>query len=106
SIMPFGGITDMQISQFYIRANTYLNGQNQFKPYFFVGLKGTYAAKGDITYNALSDFDPDDNNLIFGLLNFGLGTLYEFKNGLAIKAEVGNQFFPDAKVGIGWHFNR
>ncbi len=99
---PFEEGGDIVISKFYIRANSYLNIQNQFKPFFFSGINATYAVKGERAYNRISNFDNIGGNSLLSIFNIGIGSLYEFKNGLVIKGEVGSKYFPDCRIGIGW----
>ncbi len=94
--------TAIRMSQFYLRANSYLNIQNQLKPFFFGGIKATYAAKGKATYRLIDGNNFQTNPNLFALFNFGLGTLYDFKNGAVVKVEIGTKFFPDFKIGFGW----
>lgn len=104
--VPPEDFTAIRMSQFYLRANSYLNIQNQLKPFFFSGIKLTYASKGRDTYELLDGNSFEGNPSIFALFNVGIGTLYDFKNGAVIKVEMGTKVFPDFKIGFGWKLQR
>jgi len=90
------------MSQFYLRANSYLNIQNQLKPFFFGGIKVTRSVGGDATYDKVGKVSSELTSNLFSFFNLGVGTLYQFNNGMVIKGEVGTRFFPDCKIGVGW----
>lgn len=78
----------------------------KLKPFFFSGIKLTYAAKGGDAYDLLDGNSFEGNPSIFALFNVGIGTLYDFKNGAVIKAEMSTKVFPDFKNGFGWKLQR